>query len=201
MTIQGEPFPHELFHCRMSHSGWTHVEVFGGETRVRVDGRPTERVWSAGWGTRSGAQRQQKKRDSEQSKPGECYRKFLDHYDLKLSTDQPLPSHTRMGAWREKMAGSKPPLSRPCSFAVATTLGPKNEYLTFVKELVDWRNRAASGTGQVKGGAGEPAPSCPIDPGSGVHPAGTDGQSISPASLSCTPHMYSVPYEYRAVKR
>ena len=32
VTVQGEIFPHQLFNFRMSHSGWTYSEVFGGET-------------------------------------------------------------------------------------------------------------------------------------------------------------------------
>ena len=84
VTIAGKPFPHELFNFRMSHSGWTYVEVFLGET-VSALMQGLQNAMRKLDGVPQVVRSDNRRNAIRNKKPIEPYGAFLKHYGLELS--------------------------------------------------------------------------------------------------------------------
>ena len=84
VTIGGKPFPHELFDFRMSHSGWTYVEVFLGET-VSALMQGLQNAMRKLGGVPQVVRSDNRRNAIRNKQPIEPYGAFLKHYGLELS--------------------------------------------------------------------------------------------------------------------
>ena len=84
VTIQGKPFPHELFVFRLSYSGWTYVEIFLMET-VSALMQGLQNAFREMGGVPQVVRSDNRRNAIRNKQPIEPYRAFLKHYDLKLS--------------------------------------------------------------------------------------------------------------------
>ena len=84
VTIQGKPFPHELFVFRLSYSGWTYVEVFQGET-VSALMQGLQNAMRELGGVPQVVRSDNRRNAIRNKQPIEPYSAFLKHYALKLS--------------------------------------------------------------------------------------------------------------------
>ena len=84
VTIQGKPFPHELFDFRMSYSGWTYLEVFLGET-VSALMQGLQNAMRELGGVPQVVRSDNRRNAIRNKQPIEPYGAFLKHYGLELS--------------------------------------------------------------------------------------------------------------------
>ena len=139
VTIQGKPFPHQLFDFRMSHSGWTYVEVFLGET-----------VSALMQGLQNGMQelggvpqvvRSDNRRNAIRDKqPIEPYGAFLKHYGLKLSLINHRQPQENGGVEGEN-GRVKERIKQALLIHGSRDFESEEDYVAFVTHQVDCSNR------------------------------------------------------------
>lgn len=84
VTIEDQPFPHELFDFRLSHSGWVYAEVFLGET-VSALMQGLQNAMGELGGVPQVVRSDNRRNAIRDKKPIEPYSAFLKHYGLELS--------------------------------------------------------------------------------------------------------------------
>ena len=139
VTIQGEPFPHHLFDFRMSHSGWTHVEVFGGETLSGLMEGLRDAFGALG-GVPEVVRSDNKRNAIHYNRPVEPYRAFLKHYGVRLTLISKYRPHENGGVEGEN-GRVKDAIEQAMLISNGRDFESEDDYRAFVKELVDCRNR------------------------------------------------------------
>lgn len=84
VTIQGDPYPHELFVFRTSHAGWTYGEVFLAET-VSALMQGLQNAMQKLGGAPQVVRSDNRRNAIRNKQPIEPYGAFLKHYGLRLS--------------------------------------------------------------------------------------------------------------------
>ena len=139
VTIQGEPFVHLLFDFRLSHSGWTYVEVASGETVAalmqglrhafeELGAVPKvlrkNRHGSAVWG----------------GDPTEPFKAFLSHYGFESSlTNQGKPWEN--GGVEKNNGRVKDAIEQALLIRGNADFESREAYEDFVRNVVNWINR------------------------------------------------------------
>ena len=139
VTIQGKPFRHKLFDFRMSHSGWTYVEVALGETLPalmqglqhafqELEGVPqvvrTDRLGSA----------------IHKGEPIKAFHAFLQPYELEytvINTGRPWEN----GGVEKNNGRIKTNLEQALLIRKSRDFESKDDYVVFIRKVVNWTNR------------------------------------------------------------
>ena len=139
VTIQGKPFPHELFVFRLSYSGWTYVEVFQGET-VSALMQGLQNAMRELGGVPQVVRSDNRRNAIRNKQPIEPYGAFLKHYALKLS----LINYGRPrenGGVEGENGRVKEDISQALLIHDCRDFESEEDYKAFVAQVVDLSNR------------------------------------------------------------
>ena len=139
VTIQGKPFPHELFDFRLSHSGWTHVEVFLGETVSALMQGLQNALRELG-GVPEVVRSDNRRNGIRNKQPIEPYKAFLRHYGLKLSLINYGRPNENGGVEGENFR-VKEGIRQALLSDGSRDFESEEDYAVFVRRVVDSRNR------------------------------------------------------------
>lgn len=139
VTIQGKPFPHELFNFRMSHSGWIYVEVFRGET-VSALMQGLQNAMRELGGAPQVVRSDNRRNVIQNKQPVQPYGAFLQHYGLELS----LINHGRPqenGGVEGENGRVKEDIRQALLIRRSRNFDSAEDYAALVRQVVDHRNR------------------------------------------------------------
>ena len=145
VTIGGEPFRHLLFHLVLSHSGWSYAEVCFGETFAALVKGLQGALWELGGVPRvvrtdnlSAATHEL--RDSRGRAMNASYEAVLAHYGVEATRTNPRSSHEN-GVVEQRHRRLKNVLGQALILRGSRDFDSEEEYRTFVRRVVDRRNR------------------------------------------------------------
>ena len=145
VTIGGEPFRHLLFHLALSHSGWSYAEVCFGETFAALVKGLQGALWELGGVPRvvrtdnlSAATHDL--RDSRGRAVNASYEAVLAHYGVEATRTNPRSSHEN-GVVEQRHRRLKNALDQALILRGSRDFESEQEYRTFVRRIVDRRNR------------------------------------------------------------
>ena len=145
VTIGGEPFRHLLFHLAMSHSGWSYAEACFGETFAALVKGLQGALWELGGVPRvlrtdnlSAATHDLK--GSRGRAMNASYEAVLAHYGVEATRTNPRPSHEN-GVVEQRHRRLKSALDQALILRGSRDFDSEEEYRTFVRRVVDRRNR------------------------------------------------------------
>ena len=148
VTIGGEPFRHLLFHLVLSHSGWSYAEVCFGETFAALVKGLQGALWELGGVPRvvrtdnlSAATHEL--RDSRGRAINASYEAVLAHYGVEATRTNPRSSHEN-GVVEQRHRRLKNALGQALILRGSRDFDSEEEYRTFVRRVVDRRNRLVS---------------------------------------------------------
>ena len=139
VTIQGEPFTHQLFDFRMSHSGWTYMEVALGET-VAALMQGLQHAFRELGGVPQVVRKDRHSSAIHKGKPVQPFAAFLRHYELELSlinAGRPWEN----GGVEQNNGRVKTNLEQALLIRENRDFDSKDDYETFVRRVVNWNNR------------------------------------------------------------
>ena len=148
VTIQGKPFPHELFDFRMSHSGWTYVEVFRGET-VSALMQGLQNAMRKLGGVPQVVRSDNRGNIIRYKQPIEPYRMFLKHYGLELSLINHKKPNENGGVEGEN-GRVKTRIKQALLIRGSRDFESEEDYAAFVNNLIDRGNRRHEVQHQLK---------------------------------------------------
>ena len=145
VSIGGEPFRHLLFQLVLSHSGWSYAEVCLGETFVALVKGLQGALWELGGVPRvvrsdnlSAATHEL--RDSRGRAMNAKYEAVLAHYGVESSRTNPRSSHEN-GVVEQRHRRLKSAIDQALILRGSRDFESEDEYRTFVRRVVDRRNR------------------------------------------------------------
>ena len=148
VTIGGETFKHLLFHLVLSHSGWSYAEVCFGETFAALVKGLQGALWELGGVPRvirtdnlSAATHEL--RDSRGRAMNASYEAVLAHYGVEATRTNPRSSHEN-GVVEQRHRRLKNALGQALILRGSRDFDSEEEYRTFVRRIVDRRNRLVS---------------------------------------------------------
>ena len=148
VTIDGETFRHLLFHLVLSHSGWSYAEVCFGETFAALVKGLQGALWELGGVPRvvrtdnlSAATHDL--RDSRSRAVNAGYEAVLAHYGLEATRTNPRSSHEN-GEVEQRHRRLKNAIDQALILRGSRDFESEDEYRTFVRRIVDRRNRLVS---------------------------------------------------------
>ena len=139
VTIQGKPFPHELFDFRMSRSGWTYVEVFLGET-VSALMQGLQNALRELRGVPAVLRSDNRPNAIHDKQPIQPYKEFLQHYGLELSLINYYRPNENGGVEGEN-GRVKEGVRQALLIRGSRDFESEEDYAAFVRRVVDSRNR------------------------------------------------------------
>ena len=145
VTIGGEPFRHLVFHLVLSHSGWSYAEVCFGETFAALVKGLQGALWELGGVPRvvrtdnlSVATHDLKNSRGRAMNPR--YEAVLAHYGVEATRTNPRSSHEN-GVVEQGHRRLKNALDQALILRGSRDFESEEEYRTFVRGVVDRRNR------------------------------------------------------------
>ena len=145
VTIGGEPFRHLLFHLVLSHSGWSYAEVCFGETFGALVKGLQGALWELGGVPRvvrtdnlSAATHDLRNSRGRAMNPR--YEAVLAHYGVEATRTNPRSSHEN-GVVEQGHRRLKNALDQALILRGSRDFESEEEYRTFVRGVVDRRNR------------------------------------------------------------
>lgn len=144
ITIQGEPLPHRLFNYRLPASGWSHAQVvYGGESFTAVStglqgafkesgGVPRE--------VRTDSLSAAYKNNTSERQFTERYQAISEHYGFLPTKNNTGVAHEN-GAIESANNHLKPQIRQALAIRGSYDFTSKEEYETFVADIVERRNR------------------------------------------------------------
>ena len=148
VTIQGKPFPHELFDFRMSHSGWTYVEVFLGET-VSALMQGLQNAMRKLGGVPQVVRSDNRRNAIRNKQPVEPYGAFLKYYGLELSLINYGKPQENGGVEGEN-GRVKTRIKQALLIRGSRDFESEKDYAAFVNHQVDCSNRRHEVQHQLK---------------------------------------------------
>ena len=139
VTIGGQLFPHELFDFRMSHSGWTHVEVFRGETLSALM-QGLQNAFRELGGVPQVVRSDNRRNAIHNKRPVEPYGAFLKHYGLELSLINYYRPNENGGVEGEN-GRIKERIKQALLIRDSRDFESAEDYAAFVGQVVDRNNR------------------------------------------------------------
>ena len=166
VTIVGEPFRHLLFHLALSHSGWSYAEVCFGETFAALVKGLQGALWELGGVPRvvrtdnlSAATHDL--RDSRGRAVNASYEAVLAHYGVEATRTNPRSSHEN-GVVEQRHRRLKNAIGQALILRGSRDFESEEEYRTFVRRIVDRRNRLVSSKLQRERQHLQPLPPAPV---------------------------------------
>ena len=139
VTIQDKPFPHQLFDFRMSHSGWTYVEVFLGET-VSALMQGLQNAMRELGGVPQVVRSDNRRNAIRNKQPIEPYGALLKHYGLELSLINYYKPNENGGVEGEN-GRVKERIKQALLVRGGRDFESEKDYAEFVSHQVDCSNR------------------------------------------------------------
>lgn len=146
VTIRGEPFPHLLYHFRLSYSGWQYAEVIqGGESYSALAEGMQNAFWSIGGVTkthRTDSLSAAYKNCSDKAKEDftEAYRDLCEHYGVEPTRNNKGVSHEN-GSIESPNRHLKSDLKQALLLRGSRDFTSIDEYKGFLREIVQRKNR------------------------------------------------------------
>jgi hypothetical protein len=146
VTIEGEPFPHRLYHLVLAYSGWEHAAVIlGGESFTALAEHLQDALWTLGGVPRehrtdslSAAYRNLDRDAAEDAT--RRYEQLCAHYGLIASRNNPGEAHEN-GAVESHHRHLKTALDQALILRGSRDFADLPTYRAFVDQLVARRNR------------------------------------------------------------
>lgn len=139
VTIQGEPFPHQLLDARLSHSGWTYAEVFLGEN-VPALKQGLRNAFNELGGVPEVLRKDRHVSAVHHGNPVQSLEDFLEHYGLELSlTNQRRPWEN--GGAEKNNDRIKTNIEQALLIRNNRDFDSRGDYEEFVRSAVNWINR------------------------------------------------------------
>ena len=139
VTIQSNPFPHKLFDARLSHSGWTHIEVYLGENLAALMGG-LQHTFNELGGVPEVVRKDRHGSSTQYGKPVATFRDFLRNYNLEqslINTRRPWEN----GGVERNNGWIKANLEQALLIRGNRDFETRKDYESFVQEVVNWGNR------------------------------------------------------------
>ena len=139
VSVQGEPFTHQLFDFRMSHSGWTYMEVALGET-VAALMQGLQHAFRELGGVPQVVRKDRHSSAIHKDRPVQPFAAFLRHYELELSlinAGRPWEN----GGVEQNNGRAKTNLEQALLIRENRDFDSRDDYETFVRRVVNWNNR------------------------------------------------------------
>ena len=166
VTIRGETFRHLLFHLALSHSGWSYGEVCFGETFAALVKGLQGALWELGGVPRvvrtdnlSAATHEL--RDSRGRAVNASYEAVLAHYGVEATRTNPRSSHEN-GVVEQRHRRLKNAIHQALILRGSRDFESEEEYRTFVRRVVDRRNRLVSSKLKLERRHLRPLPPAPV---------------------------------------
>ena len=149
VTIAGQSYPHLLFQLILSHSGWRYAEVAAGETFLALQQGLQNALWTLGGvpevvcsDNTSAATHEL--RSSRGRALNDNYAALLDHYGLRSTRINPGQSHEN-GVAEHAHYRLKDAIDQALILRGSRDFDTTDDYASFVRQLVERRNRLAEG--------------------------------------------------------
>ena len=166
VTIRGETFRHLLFHLALSHSGWSYGEVCFGETFAALVKGLQGALWELGGVPRvvrtdnlSAATHEL--RDSRGRAVNASYEAVLAHYGVEATRTNPRSSYEN-GVVEQRHRRLKNAIHQALILRGSRDFESEEEYRTFVRRVVDRRNRLVSSKLKLERRHLRPLPPAPV---------------------------------------
>lgn len=146
ITIRGEPFPHLLYHFRLSFSGYEFAQVVqGGESYPALAEGMQNALWSIGGITethRTDSLSAAYKNCSDKTKEEftESYRQLCEHYGIEPTRNNKGVSHEN-GAIESPNGHLKNRLDQALMLRESRNFDSINEYKAFLRDLMHRQNK------------------------------------------------------------
>ena len=149
VTIAGQSYPHLLFQLILSHSGWRYAEVAAGETFLALQQGLQNALWTLGGvpevvRSDNTSAATHELRSSRGRALNDNYAALLDHYSLRSTRINPGQSHEN-GVAEHAHYRLKDAIDQALILRGSRDFDTVDDYASFVRQLVERRNRLAEG--------------------------------------------------------
>ena len=149
VTIAGQSYPHLLFQLILSHSGWRYAEVAAGETFLALQQGLQNALWTLGGvpevvRSDNTSAATHELRSSRGRALNDNYAALLDHYGLRSTRINPGQSHEN-GVAEHAHYRLKDAIDQALILRGSRDFGTVDDYASFVRQMVERRNRLVEG--------------------------------------------------------
>ena len=149
VTIAGQSYPHLLFQLILSHSGWRYAEVAAGETFLALQQGLQNALWTLGGvpevvRSDNTSAATHELRSSRGRALNDNYAALLDHYGLRSTRINPGQSHEN-GVAEHAHSRLKDAIDQALILRGSRDFDTVDDYASFVRQMVERRNRLAEG--------------------------------------------------------
>ena len=149
VSIAGQPYPHLLFQLILSHSGWRYAEVAAGETFLALQQGLQNALWTLGGvpevvRSDNTSAATHELRSSRGRALNDNYAALLDHYGLRSTRINPGQSHEN-GVAEHAHYRLKDAIDQALMLRGSRDFDTADDYASFVRQMVERRNRLVEG--------------------------------------------------------
>ena len=149
VTIAGQSYPHLLFQLILSHSGWRYAEVAAGETFLALQQGLQNALWTLGGvpevvRSDNTSAATHELRSSRGRALNDNYAALLDHYGLRSTRINPGQSHEN-GVAEHAHYRLKDAIDQALILRGSRDFDTVDDYASFVRQMVERRNRLVQG--------------------------------------------------------
>lgn len=146
VTIQGEAFPHLLYHYRLAYSGWAYAQVIlGSESYTALAEGLQNAFWSSGrvpetHRTDSLSAAYKNQSDKQKEEFTQSYQAFCDHYGVDPTRNNKGISHEN-GSIESPHGHLKSKINQALMLRGSRDFDSVQDYRSFVQEVMDQKNK------------------------------------------------------------
>ena len=166
ISIGGQPYRHLLFQLVLSHSGWRYAEVVAGETFLALKQGLQNALWALG-GVPQVIRSDNSSAVTHKIKRGrgrvlnDSYAELLDHYGLRSTLTNSGEAHEN-GVAEQANFRLKDALDQALMLRGSRDFDSFDDYTSFVRKVVDRRNRLVQEKLEQESAHLQPLPPAPV---------------------------------------
>ena len=166
VSIAGQSYPHLLFQLILSHSGWRYAEVAAGETFLALQQGLQNALWTLGGvpevvRSDNTSAATHELRSSRGRALNDNYAALLDHYGLRSTRINPGQSHEN-GVAEHAHYRLKDAIDQALMLRGSRDFHTTDDYASFVRQMVERRNRLVQGKLEQEMACLGPLPPAPV---------------------------------------
>ena len=166
VTIAGQSYPHLLFQLILSHSGWRYAEVAADETFLALQQGLQNALWTLGGvpevvRSDNTSAATHELRSSRGRALNDNYAALLDHYGLRSTRINPGQSHEN-GVAEHAHYRLKDAIDQALILRGSRDFDTVDDYASFVRQMVERRNRLVQGKLEQEMPCLGPLPPAPV---------------------------------------
>ena len=166
VTIAGQPYRHLMFQLILSHSGWRYAEIAAGETFLALQKGLQNALWTLGGipqilrSDNLSAATHEVKRSGGRAL-NDNYAALLDHYGLRSTRINRGQSHEN-GVAEQAHYRLKDAIDQALMLRGSRDFDSIDDYASFVRQMVERRNRLVEGKLEQEMACLRPLPPAPV---------------------------------------